>query len=785
MMKKLFFSVTFFVLLLSQIFSAELKTENIPSILKEAQWIWNSNPDGDLTNLYVQFRKSFEIKDVLENTKVYITADQAYRLYVNGKYVASGPARGYQISWPYDEINVSKYLKVGKNLIAIRAYTPNRSSFGYLTQGMAGVLFAADFGNGVKIVSNSSWKSRRQDGCNRDTVPFSLQITGNQEMIDFNIEDSNWMNENYDDSKWSSSSSGRVWNSMPYYTLEARGTPMMDEQTLLGAKLIGTSNGKSEGSQKFIRNVSALLKSENLKHAKVDGDSSSVTFKPSKDGEFQSAVFDFGKFMVGMPILEIEGAKGGEIVDIQFSEWVDEDLQPSIMTFTHSRISLAGRVICKSGALTHEFFHLMGFRYALVRVRNNPDSQLTVTPKVRWAAYPLGGENNFSTSNEYVNKLWQACRHGQRICTLDAYVDTPMREQAMWWGDARVQSWNTFMLENDAKVLRRGIRIMTGQHTPSGLLYGHAPTMAHTCILPDFNLTWILTLWDYYWQTGDVEAYLSHKDTVDMILKYFDSFTNPNTGLINFDERYWLFLDWTKIQKNGQPTLLSMWLLYALQNLEKLADAANMPQEKQEYALRAEKIRTAIMKNCLNSDGIFIDGIFQNGKLNPNTSIHVQVLARLCKLEFNFEKATQDLILPYLNGAQKPDDPSAYWVVYLLDLMIDEGYAEPSYNYIKTNWKEMAEYGSTFENFNPKKLGVTHSHAWSAHPLFLLPKILLGVKQTAPAWKTVSIKPNYLEDEARAIYPTPQGQLKVSYKKHSDGTFKLDIEKPENMQITK
>ena len=36
----------------------------------------------------------------------------------------------------------------------------------------------------------------------------------------------------------------------------------------------------------------------------------------------------------------------------------------------------------------------------------------------------------------------------------DSYVDCPWREQAQWWGDARVQAANTLHLSADPRMLR-------------------------------------------------------------------------------------------------------------------------------------------------------------------------------------------------------------------------------------------------------------------------------------------------------------------------------------------
>lgn len=763
--------------------NAELDTfSEIPESVKKAKWIFASNPENDPTNLYTLYAKTFTLPAAPKTAKLLISADQAYRLYINGKYVSSGPARGYQISQPCDIFDAAKYLKEGKNRIAVRVYSPGKSSFGYRTEGQAcALLFSLESDGKPVLVSDRSWKARRQSGLSRDTKPFSIQITGAQEQVDMAQESQDWFKEDFDDSKWGGIYSAYAYNAMPYYSLEPRGTKMLKEDEVLPSKVIAEASGVSKSSDKFVRNISALLLDEGVKHSPASGEAESVKVGAIPSGKFKSYVLDFGKTVVGMPILDVRGANGGEIIDIQFSERA-ENLTPSIETFTHSRISLADRMICANGDNFWQFFHSMGFRYAILRVRESSADNLEISLKLRRSSYPLDGAENFSCSNDYVNKLWEACRNGQRVCALDAYVDTPWREQAMWWGDARVQSWNTFMLENDPSLLRRGIRIMTGQKVPNGLLYGHAPTIAHTCILPDFNLVWILTLWDYYWQTGDISAFKEHKDTADGILAYFDTMTDPNTGLVKFDQRYWLFLDWTNIQKDGQPTVLNLWLLHALDRLSEMAKVAGMPEDAKLYAQRASKLRAAAQKHLVGAESLVIDGLKDDGSPNPKTSIHAQVLGKLCNLDFDFEKAKEKIIMPYLKGEKKPNDPSSYWAVYVLDLMIKEGHEKECYEFIKSRWNEMAEYGSTFENFeNSPSL----SHAWSAHPLFLIPRILLGVRQEAPGWKKVSAKPNFFEKSARAKYPTPQGEIKASYSAGPDGKPQYKLDLPDGIELVK
>lgn len=748
---------------------------NVPEQLKGARWIWPTG-DGllyDITNSFALFRQKISLGEAPKNARAFITADQSYMLYINGGLVARGPARGFQRSWPFDEVDIAKYLKKGENIFAIRAYNGGRSTFGYISEGIAGVLFAFDI-DGKITVSGPKTKSMLQVSCDRDTSPVSVQLN-NREHIDMRLEPSGWKNADFDDSQWGKPTRGRnVYNCMPYYTLEARGIPMLEFEMLPPPRLIAAGSGRAGSAAERVRNNWLLFDAEKADCAPVSA-GMPVLAKPVKDGDFSVYVLDFGKIVLGTPILSVSGAKGGEIIDAFFDEQIGADFMPAHDFKESSHPAFGFRAICRAGDFEHEFFNYYAFRYAVIKLRNSP-SDLKINLAVRWTSYPRESRGVFKTSDELLNKIWQASVYTQRLCTIDAFVDTPWREQAQWWGDARVQAWNTFFISGDTRPLKRGIRIISMQKTPNGLTYGHAPTIAHHCILPDFSLVWIATLWDYYWQTGSNEMFLNHKDTADGIIKYFKSVCDEKTGLPAHDPRYWLFLDWTKIQKNGQPALLSLWYLYALDRLAELCAQTGL--DGSEYAREAARMRKAIEDNLLDkSDGLICDGILPDGSRSKLKSIQAQVLARMANIGgFDFERAKKEIILPFLRGEKIPESaPSSYWVVYVLKLMHEEGFDAEVVAFIKKNWAQMAEWGSTFENYAGKG---SRSHAWSAHPAFLLPMALGGIVQKEAGWKDFAVSPKTLVDSAEIVCPTPRGDIKISWRKNADGSFEKSVSAP-------
>ena len=93
-----------------------------------AKWIW---PGGAmyLQNCYAGFRHDFSLERLPSAAPLSLTADQSYRLYVNGRYVCRGPVRGYQESWHYDTVDILPFLKPGHNWLAVEAHNPGISTF--------------------------------------------------------------------------------------------------------------------------------------------------------------------------------------------------------------------------------------------------------------------------------------------------------------------------------------------------------------------------------------------------------------------------------------------------------------------------------------------------------------------------------------------------------------------------------------------------------------------------------------------------------------------------------
>jgi hypothetical protein len=744
------------------------------AIFGQARWIWPDNIHWDLSNIYSLFRRTFELKEVPARAPLFITADQSYRLFINGRFVARGPARGFQSHWPYDEIDVRPFLKKGENLIAIRAHHPGRSTFQYISQGFAGVLVALKWGR-AEVVSNTSWKVRRQTSASRDTAPVSVQLFC-QEHIDLRKEEGDWTQPGFDDSAWAAPIE-RLWNMPPWYALEPRGIPLLVEKEIEPVALLGAGEGTSAPGYEDVRDVIDLRVKEDRGHVAGDGNFRPLTVASTERGKFRSYLFDFGRTVVGHFVLEVEGAVGGEIIDGHYVETIDAATLVADQTPNYCRVSIGHRLVCRPGAFRYSFYHHYGFRYLELTVRD-ATAGLRLRPVLNWTGYPLERKGSFASSDTLLEKIWETCAWTQQCCSLDAYVDTPWREQAQWWGDARVQAWNTFHLNGDTRLFRRGIAQIAGQTTPDGVTYGHSPTMAHECVLPDFTLIWFLTLWDYYWQTGSIEPLLAHEATIEKALEYFQKHTDPRSGLITYDDRFWLFLDWTDIFKDGAPTVYNLWLLISLEKLALLYRKAKKPRAAARLEAWTRKLRVSLGK-LVNKEGLIYDGVDRKGKIFRHTCIHSQTLALQANLRGMKEAVVfEKILLPFIRGEVEPKvTPSAYWITYVFTLLEQKGFGEEVVAMIRRRWLPMVEHGTTWENFAPIVSHESFSHAWSAHPLYHFMQIIGGITQTAPKWDAIRFRPVFIGEHNETVVPTPHGPITARWRKKG-ATVDVELKLP-------
>lgn len=100
----------------------------------------------DLKNNHTLFRKKIVIGPGTKEVILDISADDYYKLYVNGKYVTQGPANSYPFCYNYNRVELNDYVKPGENMLAVHVYYQgliNRAyNSGDYRQGMIAEVWA-------------------------------------------------------------------------------------------------------------------------------------------------------------------------------------------------------------------------------------------------------------------------------------------------------------------------------------------------------------------------------------------------------------------------------------------------------------------------------------------------------------------------------------------------------------------------------------------------------------------------------------------------------------------
>src|SRR5215813_6342512 len=107
------------------------------------------------------FRRTLDLKSKPGSFVIHVTADNRYQLFVNGSRAAAGPARGDLNHWRYETVDIGKYLKAGKNVLAAVVWNFGDVAPMAQTTNQTGFLLQGDDNNERIADTNQSWKCIR------------------------------------------------------------------------------------------------------------------------------------------------------------------------------------------------------------------------------------------------------------------------------------------------------------------------------------------------------------------------------------------------------------------------------------------------------------------------------------------------------------------------------------------------------------------------------------------------------------------------------------------------
>lgn len=144
------------------------------------------------------FRRSFDLAARPETFVINITADNRYRLFVNGTPACWGSARGDLRSWYYETVDIAPLLHAGRNTLAVQVWNGGELKPQAQVSFMSGLLVQGNTEAESAVNTPGEWKVFR----NEAIAPTPVSYVGFFEQIDGSRYPWGWEQPGYDDSSW-------------------------------------------------------------------------------------------------------------------------------------------------------------------------------------------------------------------------------------------------------------------------------------------------------------------------------------------------------------------------------------------------------------------------------------------------------------------------------------------------------------------------------------------------------------------------------------------------------
>ncbi len=751
-----------------------------------AQWIMHPTVEPQ-AHAVVLFRKKFELQKKPEMFVIHLSADNHYRLFVNGKYITRGPARGDISHWFFETLDIAPYLQTGKNTIAAEVvnWGPKRS-FTYFSQMTSFILQGDSEAEKMVNTSGGSWKCLRNEAyspkivewmTDRNTIDFGLYVGNPTDSIRADKYPWGWETTNFDDSKWP----GAKWCDI------AGGR---DEQ-FAGGILYG-------GGKLLIPRRTGLLKEEKVPFAGIRR-SSGMEVKDDflkgtgsltiPDNKKVTILIDQTAETMGYPELLVSGGKDTRIQVIYAENMIVKNQSPK-----GDRNQIEGKylvgikdVFIPDGGKNRLFkpTYIRAFRYIQLDIETKAEPLIIENYTHVSCHAPIECKAEFESDSPLAGWIMNAGWRTVSICAQDMLLSDAAYEQMQYTGDSRVHNLSLLTLSGDDRLTRNALIQFDQSRIPEGLTYACYPNPFHL-IIPSYSLIWIDQVQDYMMWKDDQEFIAGFELGIQSVLYWFEQKMQPNGLMGKMD--WWGALAWPRHYKNGEPptiyegnnTLYTLHYAYTLRHAAEIFDYLGKRDQAEKYRKRADEICAAVNKLCKTNEGFYTES-----PDNKQVSQITNIMAILAGATSGEEAKT--LMGKLLEPKDWFGQADLFLHLYLFEAMNKTGFQDKFVPEI-SEWALMKDRNMSGFAEVPLEWGEENQrsecHPWSSSPNVFLFKTVCGINPTSTGHKTVEIAPSFGElTSIKAVYPHPLGNIELDLRKVGSGV-EGTIATPNDMQCT-
>lgn len=722
-----------------------------------------------------KFRKVFELTQQPESFIIHVSADNRYKLFVNGQLASLGPARGDQFHWNFESVDIAAYLKKGNNVIGavVWNFGPKRPE-AQISLKTAFILQGNTF-NEEMVNTNKSWKCIKDESYSPMTpdLLYTYYVSGPGEKIDFHRHISGWEKPGYDDASWREPR--QISNGVPKgvfdwgdgWMLVPRGIPPMEltHQRLASAR-------KSEGI-----NVGKKFPKE-----KAD-----VVMPPNKKVRLW---LDQGYLTNAYPVLHF--SKGSNaIITLTYAEalykiensgdWKTEKQKGNRDEVEGKRFVGVSDQLTSSGADGQLFTALWWrtYRYIQLEIETKEDPLTIHDVYGLFTGYPFKLDARFAAADKTLERIFETGWRTARLCAVETYMDCPYYEQLQYIGDTRIQALVSLFNSSDDRLVRNAITQLDYSRFAEGLTQSRYPT-AHPQLIPPFSLWWIGMLHDYWMYRPDEKFVKDKLPGVRQVLNFFSNYQQPDGSLKNVP--YWTFTDW--VQDNGwqngmapvgsdqSSAILDLQLCLAFKTAAELEEKAGMNEFAILYREKAEQIKNTVRTKYWND----AKEMFSDTSDKTFYSQHTNTLAVLSEVIAGDEaKVLMEKILMDTSIAQA----TIYFKYYVHVAAVKTGLGD-QYLDLLNDWREQLKGGlTTWAEISDHNNARSDCHAWGASPNIEFMRVVLGINSDAPGFSKLRIEPHPGKlTHVQGTMPHPRGEISANYSLIK-GKWKIEISIPD------
>lgn len=701
------------------LFAATLAVTTFSVFAQDAKWIAPNSDSVDTPNRWGAFRKDFYV-ETLPSAKAKIAVDSKYWLWINGQLAVfeGGLKRGpTPNSTFFDEVDISPYLKRGKNTLAMLVWHFGKDGMSHKSSGKFGMIFDLDDRH-LKLKSDASWLSRIHPAYEVASFPFPNHRLP-ESHVRFNAQNDmpNWQTCAKPTEEFAFAPSRELgkWGDTPWGDLQPRSIPLFRDFGIHDA-LAPQSTDETPPDDVY-RTVTTARLPYNMQ----------IT-----------------------PVITIDDPVGNNFVEIQTDH-----------SYTAERVCLRAEYITKKGRQTYESLGWLNGEKIKI---TTPKGLKIEKIQYRQTGYDTDISGKFACSDAFFNTFWLKAMRTLHLNMRDTFMDCPDRERGQYSGDAVVQMGQCFYYLSPTAHLavRRAFRDTVNWRKPNGVL--HAPVPGDfTMELPGQSLTFFgkFGLWDYYMNSGDLDTL---KFAYPHVKKYLGLWKTDSSGLPEL-RGDWIWGDWGgNVDKR---LLIAMLYHTTLECMANAADTIGYPDDAAEFRKRMSRLKCAIDK-CWN--GKFY--IHPEHKEKPDD--RVQAFAVLTGIA---DASKFDAIADYLNRNQFA---SCYMERFVMEAFFRMGRGTDGIKRVKHRYAEMVNdktCSTLYEDWNLHRS--TTNHSWTGGPITVISRLAAGLEPLAPAWKVFRVEPQPSGFSRMGIeVPSLAGVVKSAFR-DTENTFELDLTVPE------